>query len=226
LRAACAIEIAVEQSGTAPDILPISVGVTNVGAGHNVPSGFSQEREVWIDLLVTDADGETVYESGYLIDHPHPETGEPAPDGSLHDEDLEDIHAEIDPLTLEATIERGPDYDQRPERNLGLRNFGNQFRRISGERDEEVLMPFLANHMDNSHSIPPLETVWTRYDVPIAESARLPLRIAARLRFRAFPPHFLRTLAQVRPDLVSEEIVDRNRIVDMAEAERSVAALP
>jgi hypothetical protein len=53
-----------------------------------------------------------------------------------------------------------------------------------------------------------------------------PLHVIAQLRFRPFPPRFLRTLAQARPDLVSEDTVDRNRIVDMAEADRSVAVAP
>ncbi len=44
--------------------LEIPVVVENVGAGHRVPAGFSQEREFWIHLRVTDATGRTVYEVG------------------------------------------------------------------------------------------------------------------------------------------------------------------
>ncbi len=222
LRAACTIEIATEEPALEAGVLPISVGVTNVGAGHNVPSGFSQERQIWIELVVADAAGETIYRSGYLVDHDHPETGELTADGNLDDEDLENFHAELDPSTMEAIVERGPDFNERPERNLGLKNFGNQFRRVGSLADEEVLSPFLANHMDNSHSLPPLETVWTRYDVPIPAGLTGAVAISARLRFRAFPPHFLRALAQARPDLVDEALVDRNRIVDMAEVTESV----
>ncbi len=222
LRAACTIEIALEDPPTAAQVLPVEIGVTNVGAGHNVPSGFSQERQVWIELLVSDASGATIYESGYLIDHVHPESGEMSPDGDLDDEDLDNFHANVDPLSMEASISHGPDRNQRPAKNLGLRNFGNQFRRVGSVSDEEVLSPFLANHMDNSHSVRPLETVWTRYDVPLPASVVGPVEISARLRFRAFPPHFLRTLARARPDLVDEALVDRNRIVDMAEAKKSV----
>jgi hypothetical protein len=43
------------------------------------------------------------------------------------------------------------------------------------------------------------------------------------LRFRAFPPHFLCSLALARPDLVDAALVDRNRVVDMAEATRTIA---
>ncbi len=218
LQVACAIKIEVDDMSADTRVLPVRVGVRNVGAGHNVPSGFSQERQVWIELVVTDATGETVYESGYLIDKAHPESGEMSADGSLDDEDLENFHADIDPATMEAVISLGPDHDQRPAKNLGLKNFGNRFRRIGVAGDEEVLSPFLANHMDNGHSVPPLETVWTRYDVPLPASVAGPVQVSARLRFRAFPPHFLRTLARARPDLVDEALVDRNVIVDMADA--------
>ncbi|AKV01864.1 Serine/threonine-protein kinase PknA [Labilithrix luteola] len=44
----------------------IPLEIENVGAGHRVPAGFSQEREIWVELTVTDARGQTVYEVGRL----------------------------------------------------------------------------------------------------------------------------------------------------------------
>lgn len=44
--------------------LEVPVVLENVGAGHRVPAGFSQEREVWVHLRVEDADGRTLYEVG------------------------------------------------------------------------------------------------------------------------------------------------------------------
>ena len=38
------------------------------------------------------------------------------------------------------------------------------------------------------------------------------------LRYRSFPPELMRARAVRDPELLSEETVDRNRIVDMAEA--------
>jgi len=35
-----------------------------VGAGHRVPAGFSQEREIWVHLAVRDGDGRLLYEVG------------------------------------------------------------------------------------------------------------------------------------------------------------------
>ncbi len=94
---------------------PFDVRVTAVAlTGHNFPSGFSQERTTWVELTVTapDANGDdfVLYQSGYLVDKPHPETGELVPDGSLHDEDLEHLIVTINPFTHDNEIfERGPD---------------------------------------------------------------------------------------------------------------------
>jgi hypothetical protein len=225
LAAACELEVHLPESVRGGDVLPIRVDVTNVGAGHNVPSGFSQERQVWLEVTVSDAEGAVVYQSGYLVDRAHPETGELEADGNLDDEDLENLSVAIDPATMEATIEEGPDFDRRPRENLGLVNFGNEFRRVLEGNSEEVFMPFLANHMDNGHSIPPLETETAPYDVRLPQELRGPLRVRTRLRFRAFPPRFLRALAQARPDLVDEALVDRNRIVEMAQHEDLVSVL-
>lgn len=65
--------------------------------GHRFPSGFSQERTAYIQLSVTDDNGLLLYQSGYVVDKPHPETGEMQPDGNLDDEDIEHVHAVVDP---------------------------------------------------------------------------------------------------------------------------------
>jgi hypothetical protein len=227
LRAACELDVRVDEARrSARDgggLLPLVVEVTNSGAGHNVPTGFSQERQVWIEITVTDAEGTLLYESGYLRDKAHPETGEMVPDGNLDDEDLENLLVTIDAATMEADIAHGPDHDDRPDVNRGLVNFGNEFHRIEDDgAAEEVFFPFLANHMDNSHSIPPLATAEAPYDIELPADVVWPVNVDVRLRFRAFPPRFLRALAAGRPDLVSEDIVDRNRVVDMAEASLEV----
>lgn len=65
--------------------------------GHRFPAGFSQERTAYIQLSVTDANGFLLYQSGYVVDKPHPNTGEAAPDGNMDDEDIEHVHAVVDP---------------------------------------------------------------------------------------------------------------------------------
>jgi len=60
-------------------------------------AGFSQERTTWVALTVKDANGFLVYQSGYQVDKPHPDTGEMQPDGNIDDEDLEHLRAVVDP---------------------------------------------------------------------------------------------------------------------------------
>jgi len=44
----------------------VDVQVKNATEGHNVPTGFTGERIVWLHAVVKDADGKTVFESGDL----------------------------------------------------------------------------------------------------------------------------------------------------------------
>ncbi len=77
---------------------PLMVRVTAVAlTGHRFPAGFSQERTAYIELSIRDNKGFLVYQSGYVVDKPHPEVGEFAPDGNLDDEDPEHLHAVVDP---------------------------------------------------------------------------------------------------------------------------------
>ncbi len=74
----------------------MTVRVNAVGlSGHRYPAGFSQERTAYINLTVKDDNGFLLYQSGYVVDKPHPDTGENGPDGNFDDEDLEHLHAVV-----------------------------------------------------------------------------------------------------------------------------------
>jgi hypothetical protein len=75
--------------------------------GHRFPAGFSQERTAYAQLSVTDNNGFLLYQSGYVVDKPHPDIGQNAPSGNLDDEDLEHIHAVVDPGKFTATYTSG-----------------------------------------------------------------------------------------------------------------------
>lgn len=47
------------------------VRVANTGAGHNLPTGVSDFRQLWLDVSVSDADGKEVFASGKLDDGGH-----------------------------------------------------------------------------------------------------------------------------------------------------------
>lgn len=96
LKAAVRINVSKSDTTATPG-QPFNVRVEAVSlTGHRLPAGFSQERTVYVQLQVTDDNGFLVYQSGYVVDKPHPITGEAAPDGNLDDEDIEHVHAVVD----------------------------------------------------------------------------------------------------------------------------------
>lgn len=229
LQAACTMVVGAgttKKLQASTQVLRVAFDITNVGAGHDVPSGFSQEREMWVELTLTDSGGTVVYRSGYLVDSAHPSTGEAQPDGLLHDEDLLHRSYAIDPDTLGGEISDGPDADQRPNGvNLGLVYFNNDFEYIDPNTGETsvVLTPFHANHVNNDRAIAAFETRQALYDIPIdIQSIQGDVTVEARLLFRAFPPKFLRLLNHHAPHLVTEEMVDNNTIVEMATSEFTI----
>jgi hypothetical protein len=116
--------------------------------GHRFPAGFSQERTTYIQLTVTDDNGFLLYQSGYKVDKPHLETGETQADGNLDDEDLEHIHAVVDPgsfavpyatgqaanghtnQVFESGPDAGPEERVYAGRSEGLVLFRNELTRI------------------------------------------------------------------------------------------------
>lgn len=72
LRAAAALEI--ESLERMNETVSLKVKVTNVGAGHKLPTGLTEARQVWLDVDVRDEKGKTIFRSGAMdeggyIDH-------------------------------------------------------------------------------------------------------------------------------------------------------------
>ena len=69
LRKAANMSIVNPPQRVAPgQLLELTVDVHNASAGHKLPTGFPEGREIWIDLVVTDADGRQLYRSGAVRD--------------------------------------------------------------------------------------------------------------------------------------------------------------
>ncbi|WNO08802.1 multiheme c-type cytochrome [Teredinibacter sp. KSP-S5-2] len=72
LRSSAKMEITETQLGNYS--LRTKIRVTNIGAGHKLPTGFPEGREIWIDYQVKDANGKTIYRLGQVKDG-HTEKG-------------------------------------------------------------------------------------------------------------------------------------------------------
>lgn len=68
LRSAATVEIVAPERLRAGAVETILVRVTNSGAGHKLPTGFPEGREMWVDLRVVDAAGKTIYRRGAVRD--------------------------------------------------------------------------------------------------------------------------------------------------------------
>lgn len=130
------MQLRVEGGAIRGGEIEVPIIIENVGAGHRVPAGFSQEREIWVHLQVTDARGRPVYEVGRV---------------NRDDEDLADkifLRVNTDPDRLDglgrpvgmfgADVRDGPDvprWSPPPDlggtqfRGRGLINFQNGFLR-------------------------------------------------------------------------------------------------
>lgn len=68
LRAAARLDLKGEQTA---DGLKLTVNVTNVGAGHKIPTGVTYVREMWLEVTVVNEKGETVFRSGHTDEQNH-----------------------------------------------------------------------------------------------------------------------------------------------------------
>ncbi|WMW21969.1 multiheme c-type cytochrome [Methanolobus mangrovi] len=66
LQKATTMEVTTPEIASAGDKVTIKATITNSGAGHNIPTGVSEIRQVWLEVNVTDATGNVIYSAGTL----------------------------------------------------------------------------------------------------------------------------------------------------------------
>jgi len=66
LKSAAKLEVFPPQELKPGKLATVEVKVTNVGAGHNLPTSLTEVRQMWLDVEVTDADGNKLLSSGWL----------------------------------------------------------------------------------------------------------------------------------------------------------------
>ena len=79
LRSAASLEVLPPSQARAGNVASLKVKVTNVGAGHFLPTGLTETREMWLEVTVTGPGGEKLLESGKLD-----EKGEIGPEAVLY----------------------------------------------------------------------------------------------------------------------------------------------
>ena len=66
LRSAATVQISARNTLSPARMNEVKVRVTNIGAGHKLPTGFPEGREMWLDFKVVDARNVEVYRLGAI----------------------------------------------------------------------------------------------------------------------------------------------------------------
>ena len=69
LKSAAKVELTLPQNVPAGGELRFEIAVHNVAAGHNLPTGVTELRQMWLDVSVLDGNGKSVFRSGQLDEH-------------------------------------------------------------------------------------------------------------------------------------------------------------
>ena len=161
-----------------PDGVRLTIPVESRTSGHSVPTGFSSERQMWIEVVVVNqANGEVVFESGTLDNNG----------------DLRDAHS--DQVRL-GEVELDENLVNFQSRNL-IRHG-----RLDELTVEETIFPSDANYIERRGLLPNEERV-LNYLFDAGDATNL--KATVRLRYRNLPPYLLRALQA--GDLVERLII-------------------
>ena len=161
-----AVHITDVSTDEGPDQTTLNVVIENRTSGHNVPTGFTSERQLWVEVEVKE-DGETVFASGDLD-----------AEGDLRDHLSWSVIAGDAPLDTQLVNFQSLNLLRVVDVSLGIPDV------------YETIFPFDADYIVR-RSLAPLEARSLQYTLPpLSPDAE----ITVRLRYRNLPPYVLRAL--------------------------------
>lgn len=189
----------------------VTVAVTNTGAGHNFPTGFTAERQLWLEVIVTDASGAELFKSGDLDRFGDLRDGDSGPvdDGTApYDWALFNLEAQFIVHNF-----RGVESE-----NVTTTN--RQLSPVPFEDPASLAAPLMGAPTPVGRifkrGIPPLQTKTARYRISVPQGVSGPLKLSVRLRYRNLPPHLMR-------DLSLPELRSKLRIIDVQTYQAQIA---
>lgn len=182
------IEIIAPDSVPSSSEMKVEVKITNTGAGHGIPTGFTAERQVWIEITVRDANGKVLFISGDLDEN----------------KDLRNNHSEA--------VKNG-----RVPPDEWLLNLQSKFIRRTPEGvDEELLLPTLAFDVEKNN-IMPYESKSGFYPVNVTGDVKGPVTVEAKLLYRNLPPYLLDFLGvgELKDRLVINQMAAATKTIEI-----------
>ena len=184
LRNAAAIEVRHPKSSRTGQRVKLAVDVTSKFSGHNFPTGFTAERQLWISVEVRDPSGNIVFVTGDLDRN-----------GDLRDDHSHDV------------------LSRKTPRDRHLLNLQSKFVALTNKGTERSVVLSVNRHLQplnvlrpatgisasfgrpftfrvSKGSLPPLATRGKLYPIQLADCAG-PHLVNVRLNFRHLPPTLL-----------------------------------
>lgn len=223
-----AAKVTIDSASAYGGTVDLDVSIANVGTGHNLPTGFAFARQMWLEIVVTRANGAIVDASGLLSNEAN----------DLCDASTYENERAMRPFFVGCTasdpqlVSFQQKLVDRVEvvRGGGVDDLGDP--RLAQSGSETVLqqLPGGAVPRVRPSDNQPLGTIVagdTRrfsYTMRGSIAPGEEVKISARLLFRPLPPYFVRALAATqsaddRPQLA--QTASRLRVVEMATATRA-----
>jgi len=155
--------------------LEVTVSIESLTSGHRVPTGFTPERQLWLEVRVTDDSGEEVFVSGDLDEHTNLRNSH----SLLVQEGLE----EEDPWLV--------NLQSINEAHGGAFNDQGAIEGEDGPFTHEVAFPFDATTVVRQSLLPGEVRTWPyRFDA----LGSGPYTASVALKYRNLPPYVLQLL--------------------------------
>lgn len=188
-----ALEIAQVSGEVEESSLLVDVVVQSRVAGHGIPTGFTSERQVWVDITVTDADGQVILRSGDLDDY-----------GDLRDAHSWEVQA--------GSVEEDDQLVNYQSTNLAIaRAFSEDgtfaAEDLGYEAGQDQIFPFDANTVIKNN-LGPLEQRTHSYTMA---RTRGPYQVEVTMYYRNLAPYLLRALQL-------DDLLNRLNTFEMASA--------
>ncbi len=224
-----AARLTIDETAAFGGTVEVSLSLTNVGAGHNLPTGFAFARQMWIELVVRRASGALVDASGALASEAD----------DLCDTSTYENERAMRPFFVgcRTSDPRLVNFQQKLVDRIDIVRNGAGAPVLDGLGDARLAqhasgVEAFLQHLpggpvprvrpfDNQvlGTIPPGETRRFSYTMVGLIAQGEEVQITARLLFRALPPYFLRALAagQTPGELPAiAPLPSRLRVIEMA----------
>jgi hypothetical protein len=209
--------------------LALRIEITNVGSGHNIPTGFAFARQMWLEVKVADRTGATFFTSGALASNVDDLCDQTTLDEQGHPpRKLVQGCDKTDP-ELVSFQTRLVDHIEvlRDKQGAKVKDARGDFVLAATEASKETSLQYLTGGpvartrpSDGQKLVPiaPGETRSFVYKVPLPGRFLGAAIVSARLLFRNLPPYMLRDLdAHQAPGEVRLGTLIKNlQIVEMA----------